>query len=316
MRVHATWAYSCPGRATRARAPTAPPAPSARAPLNTCLYRQLPYTIACTLARAVAAPPAELRSCFGRAAPHSPSALAPRRFAARDLARMLAPRATLAASHDTRSLRSIRAAFTPCCRAPALRTRASASARRWPAPSAALRLCSPRVRLPARSPGPHLQPLGLAPYAAPPAARASAPATACPPGSTCSRGCLRATPMRAAQSCCIPPAAACSSAAASRPTEPCLLRSARSACLRTPTRPPLQPPLAPPQRRAARSRTPLAADQAVRRFARPAREPSAARAVRAGPPGRAPAPRAAWGRRASTPAPTLPLRGRKRGAPR
>jgi hypothetical protein len=41
-RVRAIWAYSCPGRATRARAPTAPPAPSARAPLNTCTRHRLP----------------------------------------------------------------------------------------------------------------------------------------------------------------------------------------------------------------------------------------------------------------------------------
>jgi hypothetical protein len=59
-RVRATWAYPCLGRATRARAPTAPPAPSARVPLNTCPHRQLPYAIACTLA-----PPARRhsRSC-------------------------------------------------------------------------------------------------------------------------------------------------------------------------------------------------------------------------------------------------------------
>jgi hypothetical protein len=56
-RVRATWAYPCLGRATRARAPTAPPAPSAHIPLNTCQHRQLPYAIACTLA-----PPARRRS--------------------------------------------------------------------------------------------------------------------------------------------------------------------------------------------------------------------------------------------------------------
>jgi hypothetical protein len=46
-----------------ARAPTAPPAPSTRAPLNTCPYRQLPYAIACTLA-----PPARRRAALPTAA--------------------------------------------------------------------------------------------------------------------------------------------------------------------------------------------------------------------------------------------------------
>jgi hypothetical protein len=41
-RVRATWADSCPSRATRACAPTVPPAPSARAPLNTCTRHRLP----------------------------------------------------------------------------------------------------------------------------------------------------------------------------------------------------------------------------------------------------------------------------------
>jgi hypothetical protein len=56
-RVRAPWAYSCLGQATRARAPIAPPAPSARAPLNTCPHHPLPYAIACTLA-----PPTRRRS--------------------------------------------------------------------------------------------------------------------------------------------------------------------------------------------------------------------------------------------------------------
>jgi hypothetical protein len=56
-RVRATWAYSYLGQATRARAPIAPPAPSVRAPLNTCPHHPLPYAIACTLA-----PPAQRRS--------------------------------------------------------------------------------------------------------------------------------------------------------------------------------------------------------------------------------------------------------------
>jgi hypothetical protein len=41
-RVRVTWAYSCLGRATRARASTAPPASSARAPLHTCTRHRLP----------------------------------------------------------------------------------------------------------------------------------------------------------------------------------------------------------------------------------------------------------------------------------
>jgi hypothetical protein len=42
-----------------ARAPTAPPAPSARVPPNTCPHRQLPCAIACTLA-----PPARRRAAL------------------------------------------------------------------------------------------------------------------------------------------------------------------------------------------------------------------------------------------------------------
>jgi hypothetical protein len=56
-RVRATWAYSCLGQATHTRTPITPPAPSARAPLNTCPHLPLPYAIACTLA-----PPARCRS--------------------------------------------------------------------------------------------------------------------------------------------------------------------------------------------------------------------------------------------------------------
>jgi hypothetical protein len=80
-RVRATWAYSCPSQATRARAPTAPPAPSAHAPLNTCTRYRLPLryrayaraTRSAPLAFAPALPAVPLTSSRPLPARHAPS---------------------------------------------------------------------------------------------------------------------------------------------------------------------------------------------------------------------------------------------------